>query len=34
VDRLVKNFAVSVKYAPFPLHPETPREGLTLEQLF
>jgi predicted DsbA family dithiol-disulfide isomerase len=28
------NFAIRVKYTQFPLHPETPQEGLTLDQLF
>jgi len=34
VDRLNANFAISVKIVQFPLHPDTPQQGLTLEQLF
>ena len=34
VDRLVENYAIAVKYTHFPLHPDTPRKGLTLEELF
>jgi predicted DsbA family dithiol-disulfide isomerase len=34
VAKLQKMFDVRVKFVPFPLHPETPAEGMTLEQLF
>jgi predicted DsbA family dithiol-disulfide isomerase len=34
IDRLKKEDEVEVKWAAFPLHPETPEEGLTLAQLF
>ena len=34
VDRLAQNYDIQIKYTHFPLHPETPEEGLTLEQLF
>ena len=34
VDRLIANYNIQVKFTQFPLHPETPQEGLTLEQLF
>lgn len=34
VERLVANYNVQVKFTQFPLHPETPQEGLTLQQLF
>ena len=34
VERLQQVFNVEVIYRHFPLHPETPREGSTLEQLF
>ena len=34
VDRLFSNLAIDVKFTQFPLHPNTPPEGLTLEQLF
>ncbi len=34
VDRLVANYNLQVKFTQFPLHPDTPQEGLTLEQLF
>ena len=33
-DRLKKNYEIEVRWVPFPLHPETPEEGLTLEELF
>ena len=32
VDRLAQNYDIQIKYTHFPLHPETPEEGLTLEQ--
>jgi len=31
---LRKNFEVEIQWKAFPLHPETPEEGLTLEELF
>jgi len=34
VDRLRANYQIGVDYICFPLHPDTPDEGLTLEQLF
>jgi len=34
VERLRAAYQIDVKYTHFPLHPDTPSEGLTLEQLF
>lgn len=34
IDRVRKSFDVEVKITQFPLHPDTPAEGMTLEQLF
>ena len=34
VDRLSETYHLAVKYVHFPLHPETPDEGQSLEQLF
>ncbi|MRS03129.1 hypothetical protein EG832_07890 [bacterium] len=34
IDRLRNEYDVGVKWIAFPLHPETPEEGLTLEELF
>jgi predicted DsbA family dithiol-disulfide isomerase len=34
VDRLKATFDIDVKFIQFPLHPDTPQQGLTLEQLF
>lgn len=34
IEKLVENENVRVKWVHFPLHPETPQEGQTLEQLF
>ena len=34
IDRLKKEYEVDVKWSAFPLHPETPEEGLTLAELF
>ena len=34
IDRLKTEYEVEVKWAAFPLHPETPEEGLTLAELF
>lgn len=34
VERLRQAFEIEVAYRHFPLHPETPAQGLTLEELF
>jgi predicted DsbA family dithiol-disulfide isomerase len=34
IDRIREQFDVSVRWIAFPLHPETPAEGQTLEELF
>ena len=34
IDRLRQNYEIEVRWTAFPLHPETPEEGLTLEELF
>ena len=34
IERLRQNYHVDLRWVHFPLHPETPREGQTLEQLF
>jgi predicted DsbA family dithiol-disulfide isomerase len=34
VEQLRANYQIDVKITHFPLHPDTPEEGLTLEQLF
>ena len=34
IDRIEATFDVEVKITQFPLHPDTPAEGMTLEQLF
>ncbi len=34
MERLQKEFELKVRWIHFPLHPETPDEGRTLEQLF
>ena len=34
VERLRQAFAIEIVYRHFPLHPDTPAAGLTLEQLF
>ena len=34
VKKLQENFSISVQWTYFPLHPETPREGMTLKDLF
>ena len=34
VAKIEQMFDIKVKFVPFPLHPETPVEGMTLEQLF
>lgn len=34
IEKLRKNYKVEVQWRAFPLHPETPDEGRTLEELF
>ncbi len=34
IEQLRKNFEIETKWTAFPLHPETPEEGMTLEELF
>ena len=34
IDQLKKNYDIHVRWVAFPLHPETPDEGITLEELF
>lgn len=34
IEQLRKNYEIEVRWTAFPLHPETPEEGLTLEELF
>jgi predicted DsbA family dithiol-disulfide isomerase len=34
VDLLKKNYDIEVRWKAFPLHPETPEEGLALEELY
>ena len=34
IEKLRQKFDIEVKWVNFPLHPETPREGMTLEALF
>lgn len=34
IDRLQKEYEIQIRWTAFPLHPETPEDGLTLEQLF
>ena len=34
IDRLRKEYEIDLKWIAFPLHPETPEEGLTLDELF
>jgi len=33
IERIRESFDVEVKFTQFPLHPDTPPEGMTLEQL-
>ncbi len=33
-EELRKNFEIETKWIAFPLHPETPEDGMTLEELF
>ena len=34
IERLRKNYRVGIHWTAFPLHPETPEQGQTLEELF
>ncbi|NKB34459.1 MAG: hypothetical protein GKR91_15310 [Pseudomonadales bacterium] len=34
IDRLKENYPVKIRWIHFPLHPDTPQEGRTLEDLF
>ena len=34
IEKLRQKFDIGVKWVNFPLHPETPEEGMTLESLF
>lgn len=34
IERIQKQFSVAIRWLAFPLHPETPPEGQTLEALF
>ena len=34
VDQIKKNYDINVRWRAFPLHPETPDDGITLEELF
>lgn len=34
ISKIEQNFNVNIRWIPFPLHPETPEEGLSLQQLF
>jgi predicted DsbA family dithiol-disulfide isomerase len=34
IERIRENFEVSIRWIAFPLHPETPPEGRTLDDLF
>ncbi|MCG8414400.1 MAG: DsbA family protein [Pseudomonadales bacterium] len=34
IEKLKQNYPVSIRWIPFPLHPETPAEGKSLEELF
>jgi len=34
IEQLRRNYEIEARWIPFPLHPETPEEGLTLEELF
>jgi predicted DsbA family dithiol-disulfide isomerase len=34
IDRLKAEYEIEIRWTPFPLHPETPEEGRTLEDLF
>jgi len=34
IEQLRKNYQIEVRWLAFPLHPEVPEDGLTLEELF
>jgi predicted DsbA family dithiol-disulfide isomerase len=34
IEQLRKNYDIRVRWVAFPLHPDTPEDGLTLEELF
>jgi predicted DsbA family dithiol-disulfide isomerase len=34
IDRLQKEYQIEIRWVAFPLHPETPEDGITLEKLF
>jgi len=34
IDRLQKEYEIQIRWIAFPLHPDTPEDGLTLEELF
>ena len=34
VEKLQNEFDLDIQWTAFPLHPETPKEGMTLEELF
>jgi predicted DsbA family dithiol-disulfide isomerase len=34
IDRLRRSFEIEIQWRAFPLHPEIPPEGMTIEQLF
>lgn len=34
IEQLRKNYEIEVRWTAFPLHPETPEDGLTLQELF
>jgi len=34
IEELKKNYDIEVRWTAFPLHPNTPEEGLTVEELF
>jgi predicted DsbA family dithiol-disulfide isomerase len=34
IDQLQKNYNIEVRWTAFPLHPDTPEDGLSLEELY
>ena len=34
IEQLRKNYDIEIRWTPFPLHPDTPEDGLTLKELF
>jgi predicted DsbA family dithiol-disulfide isomerase len=34
IDQLQKNYNIEVRWTAFPLHPDTPEDGLPLEELY